>query len=229
MDHTDTDSDGTMSVKCGYSYESESECVTYSSSDVRHRDSVVFENYSQRFRNRQAHCSSRNAIMARENRLRKKEYLKNVENEVIKLRRENRMLHKKMQVQSNNLESLKNEITYLKNVISNNTSIKRLLTGLNSVLQAKKPVASVEVNQTVLNSSGFLTQPNCDPVLSSITEPDDILLLDPVELNSGPSHIDYSDSLLPQVGICLHVNNKNISLEFCPQCNLSGNEELSCL
>jgi hypothetical protein len=82
--------------------------------------------YDQRPKNKNKRLS-KNAIMARENRLKKKLYVSNLEKEVAKLRHDNGNFTKVIENQSLLLPDLKKEIKYLKSVIANSTDIGHLI------------------------------------------------------------------------------------------------------
>ncbi|KAJ3664958.1 hypothetical protein Zmor_000487 [Zophobas morio] len=70
---------------------------------------------------------SKNAIMARENRLKKKIYITNLEKEVDELKTKNTDYLKVVESQSLLISDLKKEIKYLKSVIANSTDIGTLV------------------------------------------------------------------------------------------------------
>lgn len=81
---------------------------------------------------------SRNAFLARENRRRKKEYLEKMENKVSYLKEENKSLSNKVQRQDIDLKRLKGEVSYLRNVLNNSSSIINLLRSINESLSTRK-------------------------------------------------------------------------------------------
>lgn len=70
---------------------------------------------------------NRNALMARENRKKKKQHLETLERDVDKLKDENKTLRQKLQKRSTMVHKLRDEGLYLKSVIANKTSIMTLL------------------------------------------------------------------------------------------------------
>ncbi|XP_053694007.1 uncharacterized protein LOC128741900 isoform X2 [Sabethes cyaneus] len=71
--------------------------------------------------------SNRNALLARENRRRKKEHVESLEKELDKLKHVNRVIRKEMKKKTRAVEQLMREKNYLKNVIANRTGIMRVL------------------------------------------------------------------------------------------------------
>ncbi|GAB0092424.1 uncharacterized protein DMENIID0001_074140 [Sergentomyia squamirostris] len=82
---------------------------------------------------------NRNALMARENRRKKKELLEKLENEVFELREKSKKLHKNLFKQSEVIKNLKKENQYLQGVIGNQTEIVKLLKAINA---SRIPVSS---------------------------------------------------------------------------------------
>ncbi|KAK1124697.1 hypothetical protein K0M31_006065 [Melipona bicolor] len=80
-------------------------------------------------------CLNRNALMARENRLRKKAYLEKIENKLSFYQQENKNLVNIIKKQTIDIKRLSGEVAYLKSVLSNNTSITTLLKTINNGLQ----------------------------------------------------------------------------------------------
>lgn len=80
-------------------------------------------------------CLNKNALMARENRLRKKAYLEKLENKLSFYQQENKNLVNIIKKQTIDIKRLSSEVAYLKSVLNNNTSITALLKTINSGLQ----------------------------------------------------------------------------------------------
>lgn len=230
-------------------------------------------------------CFSKNALMARENRIKKKMYITDLEQQVAALKTENKKLNAVVETQSEKLEAHKTEIQYLKSVIANSEGISKLIrninvtTGMNATSSLQKyrttsPTNTVSstisevVNSTVEEVPVYRTAHTWDPSIHpwkeepyasgetaesestySYGSPDfdelknDGLLLDlPLEINNDEllDMIDQTalNSPTPEidpnlmhagqpqqsencnnVGVCLHVSNNRVSVEFCPMCN----------
>ncbi|XP_076670916.1 uncharacterized protein LOC143370131 isoform X1 [Andrena cerasifolii] len=80
-------------------------------------------------------CLNRNALMARENRLKKKVYLEEVENKLSFYQQENKNLLNTIKKQSIDIKRLSGEVSYLRSVLNNNTSITALLKTINDGLR----------------------------------------------------------------------------------------------
>ncbi|XP_049820184.1 uncharacterized protein LOC109594424 [Aethina tumida] len=70
---------------------------------------------------------SKNAMMARENRLKKKLYLESLENDLTKAREENKKLSTVVDNQSFLIADLKKQIKYLKSVVANSNDLGKLI------------------------------------------------------------------------------------------------------
>ncbi|KAJ8674868.1 hypothetical protein QAD02_010654 [Eretmocerus hayati] len=80
-------------------------------------------------------CLNRNALMARENRQRKKEYMERIEGKLKDYQQEHHELSSTIQKQATEIKRLNAEVTYLKTVLNNNTVISSLLKSMNDSLK----------------------------------------------------------------------------------------------
>ncbi|XP_078046948.1 uncharacterized protein LOC144475190 isoform X3 [Augochlora pura] len=80
-------------------------------------------------------CLNRNALMARENRLKKKAYLEKIETKLSFYQQENKKLVNAIRKQGIDIKRLSSEVAYLRNVLNNNTSITALLKTINEGLR----------------------------------------------------------------------------------------------
>lgn len=239
--------------------------------------------YLEKKPKRQPKCFSRNALMARENRLKKKMYIQNLEKEVSSLKSDNKKMVGMVENQSFLINELKKEVKYLKSVLANSSDISRLLknihqgtgmsvtTSLDEHLTLKNycvskrnvPVARKTAHpweeDVLRRSSADSYSPSQETVESDefdafITED---ILKDPYKAFtagkplSGAQDVgivsdeSYNLPFLPDLeedctssitqqehnytvpqdeiaddaGICLHVSNHKVSLEFCPTCS----------
>lgn len=83
--------------------------------------------YNPRARGRKPKCFTKNALLARENRLKKKIYIENLENNVASLRNENVKLTTVVDNQSFLIADLKKQLKYFKSIIANSNDISRLI------------------------------------------------------------------------------------------------------
>ena len=75
-------------------------------------------------------CSSKNALLARKNRLKKKYFVESLQRDVARLSNENAKLKQTLEGQSSLVCSLRKEVCYLKGVLANNKEISILLNSL---------------------------------------------------------------------------------------------------
>ncbi|CAG9815736.1 unnamed protein product [Phaedon cochleariae] len=105
------------------------------SSEEDSLDDYEDENYqpTQNLRGsgRKPKCFSKNALMARENRLKKKLYVMKLEKEVSSLKVENKSITSVIHRQSQLLTDLKKEVKYLRSVIANSKDIGNLIKSIN--------------------------------------------------------------------------------------------------
>jgi hypothetical protein len=218
-------------------------------------------------------CSSKNAVMARMNRLKKKSFMESLQSDVARLSDENIKLKQTLEGQSSLVCSLRKEVHYLKGVLANNKEISMLLksiqnTGLPVTSSLSKHTLSNQIHSTpyhnyvrkrsdssisssfsdlVDGNSATLTLdekeqiPITNDVALSLSMPHDnvldLPLLSPSDRNlydtefSGcysvqPTTLDSpvigsaaDDEPFMDVGVCLHVAKRRVSLEFCSTCS----------
>lgn len=247
--------------------------ISYGSTSPNSVENSGCVSSTQNFKSkRKPKCDSKNAVMARMNRERKKKYVESLEGNVESLKESNSKLLAQVNEQKEEISSLKNEIKYLKSVLSNSKEIGVLLrriSGVNKELKITSSLLNVPTpqNEEVVsgdeickgmnerfsdyfsNSLGFsphtishnnfilddnLSIGDCND-FSFFTPPDDLSWqlssefdtseIDKILLSdTAPADVynltDF-DSANPY-GVCLHVANKQVSLEFCASCNRSA-------
>ncbi|XP_014228337.1 uncharacterized protein LOC106653421 [Trichogramma pretiosum] len=105
-------------------------------------------------------CLNKNALMARENRQRKKEYVEKIEAELASLQKENQELQSTIESQSGEIKKLSCEVKYLKNVLRNDTLVTTLMKAMNDSLKklhGGKGRPRDAATDTVIESSGSTT------------------------------------------------------------------------
>jgi len=135
--------------------------------------------------------SRKNAEMARLNRQRKKKYVASLESEIKSLRGQNAKLSQLKIKQESKIEKLEDEVSYLMSVIRNQTM-------LSSVLKAVSNVPGVKLGE---GSGPSDHRPRF------------------VEKIPGKRIPFKEDSDKFNGGVCLHVSENKVSLEFCSKCN----------
>lgn len=101
----------------------------------RATSSSSFETTAKRGRgNSKRPCMNKNAQAARENRIRKKKHLEQVENKLMFYQQKNKSLVNIIQKQDIDIKKLKGEVNYLRCILRNNTNIAALLRSMNEGL-----------------------------------------------------------------------------------------------
>ncbi|CAL1544983.1 unnamed protein product, partial [Lymnaea stagnalis] len=95
--------------------------------------------------------NSKNAIAARDNRLKKKRYVASLEESLKDLKCENEHLSLENEKQKKALMVLKNEVTYLRSVIANQTTLAAILRNVSKTPGVK--LSTSFLNQTTINLS----------------------------------------------------------------------------
>lgn len=209
---------------------------------------------------------SKNAQLARENRLKKKRYINGLENSLSTAKKENETLVKQLSERDEIIEKLQKEIVYFKSILANVQEISSLIT---TIQQDTHIPMSTSLNLNPLKRSRLDTQTESvmskktkidrlsesSGELSSIHDEDDTFGLDDwmpssplparhldadslevlnnfseddfreTEVNSA--EMDHLVDAIPKAGVCLHVFNKKVSLEFCASCAVRAQEKWS--
>ena len=150
--------------------------------------------------------SRKNAEAARQNRLKKKKYVEDLERDRSKLRAENVVFKTRcseLQLKNRRLET---EVAYLRSVLANQSTLSSLIrnipgtpgVNLTSSLSHKRPSDSTDS----LSHSSSATPPAAKKSKSE----------------SSGSELQHSG------GVCLHVSKDSVSLEFCAQCSLKSTQ-----
>ena len=147
---------------------------------------------------------SKNAIAARENREKKKKYINDLEKSVCELTKENTNLKINMKSLETQAGGLREENIYLKSVLSNVESISELIQHMSTAKNVKFIGTSLALDLKHQQEKPNLMSPN-----STVRKSQRI--------------IDKKN----QPGICFHVNNNNVSLEFCRKCNENARQTLN--
>ncbi|XP_020319699.1 CREB/ATF bZIP transcription factor [Oncorhynchus kisutch] len=143
------------------------------------------------------HMINKNAVAARINRLKKKEYVNGLENKVGSLSSENRILKQENAQLNKRVEELEDETRYLRAVLANESMLAQLLSRLSGV------------NGMKLSSSLFQG--------SNKNDDHDYAL---------PRKRVKVEEKETSGGVCLHVDKNNVSVEFCTKCAESASASL---
>lgn len=199
--------------------------------------------------------ATRNALIARANRLKKKKYLQALEEELNDLRYKNSKLNAKMNTKSSIITDLQSEVKYLKSILMSSSDISNLLKAINGKT-GMPATTSLNSNLTFqtdsVSNSNYASFPTPDSAsdylntydLNDYEESDfqfnlgrDLLSnwdikfdndeksSEHIETNSNITLQEHNYTITPNgkaddnPGICLHVANGKVSLEFCASCS----------
>lgn len=187
--------------------------------------------------------SKKNAIAARENRIKKKKYIEGIEGELQQLRKENEVLKTKEKRHDQVVDKLKEEISYLKNVLANqstlSTLVNRLVTtpGLSFNLTPEEPTPSntdkhhddndyadddevdVEIQESQ-STKGNVPDSNQTRYQTRGTKRK---ATTPQTASTSINQKKLRRNV--KGGVCLHLGQDMVSLTFCSHCsnNVGGN------
>ena len=164
---------------------------------------------------------NRSAEMARLNRLRKKRYMENLEKEVSSLRANNSSLQTEKHELKNKVEELEEEVMYLRNVLANQSMLSSILRAVSDIpgidIQANATLKTKDRQPKQSNQSVSTKEEHMPMSLRSRKRP----LPADSNTNSNPKNIKSSDHLDTHKisrGVCFHVSQDKVSIEFCHHC-----------
>lgn len=157
---------------------------------------VLSASKSKNRQNQSSQMINKNAIAARLNRLRKKEYVSSLEKKVGILSTENNVLKQENSQLTKRVEELEDETRYLRAVLANESMLAQLLSRLSGV------------NGMKLSSSLFQGIDSND---HDYALPRKRVKVEEKETSGG---------------VCLHVDKNHVSVEFCTKCAESASTSL---
>ncbi|KAI4459615.1 bzip transcription factor [Holotrichia oblita] len=208
--------------------------------DDQNIDRVTEKDIHVRLPTRQPKCFTKNAVMARQNRLRKKKYMQDLESQVSKLKHENKSLSSILNNQSKLIVELRRELKYTKSVLANSSDISKLLRLINNNTGMS---VSTSLNSSLSLTSNCLSKKGTRASVGEATDLDDSLLIpdlglfyedfneaavgikgtitEPRHSNIALKEHNYTtlDCHDEDAGVCLHVSKHRVSLEFCSICS----------
>lgn len=108
-------------------------------------------------------CLNRNAQMARENRQRKKVYMKTIEDKLNEYHSKSKNLTSIIEKQNKQIKDLTNSVTYYQSVLANQSEVTTLLTALNEsikTLHGKKDTTATDIASSLSNVTSAVQQVN---------------------------------------------------------------------
>lgn len=171
--------------------------------------------------------NSKNAVAARMNRIKQKQYVKDLEQKMLRLKREVKDVKRELKEREKKWASSRRQVAYLRGMIANSHQIGNVLRNIrwrNILPQG----SNIDKTLNELNSEMSIdhfpntTSPSLfDGYFDLLEERDNHR---PME----PPPVDYHDDLelfnginpsTTEVGVCLHVSNRRLSIEFCDECS----------
>lgn len=165
---------------------------------------------------------SKNAIAARENRIRKKKYIQELEATVAAITSENTTLKTDVQRLETVVGDLEAEVKYLRNVLENVDEISSLIKAIRSTSGSKvqqEENGNHERPQERMNTRASLKRKLIHDDGESISNENS------KRVNTLPApktNVSKESSASQLGGVCLHVNKGQMSLEFCARCSGSA-------
>ncbi|KAG8453074.1 hypothetical protein GDO86_004764 [Hymenochirus boettgeri] len=142
---------------------------------------------------------NKNALAARLNRLRKKEYVRGLESQVARLSEENRDLQQERRSLCARVRELEGEARYLRAVLANDSALSQVLNRLTGLKGAR---LSTSLFRSPNENAG-----DHDYALPGTKEEDE---------DGAPSGGG---------GVCLHVDKDKLSVEFCAVCSKNASTD----
>lgn len=143
--------------------------------------------------------SRKNAEAARQNRLKKKKYMEDLEKDRSRLKAENVIMKTRCTELQTKNRKLETEVEYLRSVLVNQSTLASLIKNIPGT-----PGINLSTSFSRKRSS----------VTADISTPSSTLSSKKLRHDSENSNVSG--------GICLHVSKDNVSLEFCAQCSLKS-------
>ncbi len=138
----------------------------------------------------QSDRNRKNAVAARLNRQKKKEYVQGLESRVSSLQSENQQLKRWSSRMEESVSQLQIEVKYLKNVLANQSTLSKLLQNIPQIDEVRLSTSLITAGKRARNTT-------------------DMCAMKRVK-------VDSADEI---AGVCLHVVNNTASLEFCSTCS----------
>ncbi|XP_044009093.1 probable basic-leucine zipper transcription factor E isoform X2 [Aphidius gifuensis] len=155
-------------------------------------------------------CPSHNAAVARANRQKKKEYLDKLENNLSNSENKNRKLNNVVAQQKIDIKRLTAEVSYLKNILNNNSSITSLLKSMNQALGKNNN----NNNNIIMNNNNIESEQTPAPFIEAkgISDPSDTDL----------SPLEGDDMIYPTESMDIGFEDNDFDKLLAPSCNNQG-------
>lgn len=174
--------------------------------------------------------NSKNAVAARMNRMKQKQYVKDLELKMSRLKREIKDVKRELREREKKWASSRRQVSYLRGMIANSHELGHLLRNIRWRNIVPPQGSSVDKTLNELNSETSVdrfpisTSPSLFDGCFDLLEDRDNRPVEqplPVALRDDEDY-ELFNGIHPsttEVGVCLHVSNRRLSIEFCDECS----------
>ena len=150
------------------------------------------------------------AEKAKEQRQRKKKFVQELQDTIEELKQEKAGLQQVNTQLNDKIGSLKEEISYLKGVIANQSELAK-------ILRTVADIPGISINCSVLkNDQGELGKNNKRKYVPAGKKG---VNLSDENTKKRRMNVEVNGELENNAGVCVHVQSGKVSLEFCPECS----------
>lgn len=150
------------------------------------------------------------AEKAKEQRQRKKKFVQELQDTIEELKQEKAGLQQVNTRLNDKIGSLKEEISYLKGVIANQSELAK-------ILRTVADIPGISINCSVLkNDQGELGKNNKRKYVPAGKKG---VNLSDENTKKRRMNVEVNGELENNAGVCVHVQSGKVSLEFCPECS----------
>ena len=149
----------------------------------------------------------RDALAAKQNREKKKKYVTELEQSVDRLKKENTILKKNEAETLKAVEDLRSQVSYLKSVIANQSQLAIILNSLSSASGLNLCSSALQIGDELPRKKSRGEQGEAIPTGKSDNA------------KRGYDKPTEDCTMGNPAGVCLHVTQNKVSLEFCGSCS----------
>lgn len=196
---------------------------------VPHPAKIIKRQSPEDIENVKGQCLSKSAVAARENRQKKKKYIQELESNFTNMKEENDCLRSQVDNLEAEVKSLNSEVAYLKNVLANQSTLSKLLKNIPNISGVRLRTSENQVHVPGNVQGDVKSCVKKSPYVSSLkrrNEEDHMYASYNSNRVVGGSFSGSSKKLctlssknLGGGGVCLHVEQGDVSLEFCAECS----------
>jgi len=167
-------------------------------------------------------------VAARINRMKQKQYVKDLEQKMSRLKREIRDVKRELKEREEKWVNSRRQVAYLRGMIANSHQIGSLLRNIrwrNIIPQGSNIDKTLNELNSDVNIDHFPISAShslFDGYFDLLEERDSNCIVPPPvapQEDEGWTLLDGIDPMTTEVGVCLHVSNRRISVEFCDECS----------